>query len=64
MPIDSELLHALGEVQGNLGNTERLARIGDTLRTLFAEAETEGVTPAEAADRMVRRRLAAGRSPQ
>jgi glutamate dehydrogenase/leucine dehydrogenase len=43
---------------------ERLARIGDTLRTLFAEAETEGVTPAEAADRMVRRRLAAGRSPQ
>jgi len=43
---------------------EGLARIGDTLRTLFAEAETEGVTPAEAADRMVRRRLAAGRSPQ
>jgi len=43
---------------------ERLARIGDTLRTLFAEAETEGVTPAEAADRLVRRRLAAGQSPQ
>jgi leucine dehydrogenase len=38
---------------------ERLARIGDTLRTLFADAETEGVTPAEAADRLVRRRLAA-----
>ena len=43
---------------------ERLVRIGDTLRTLFAEAETEGVTPAEGADSMVRRRLAAGRSPQ
>jgi leucine dehydrogenase len=37
---------------------EALARIGDTLRTLFAEAETEGITPAEAADRLVRRRLA------
>ena len=41
---------------------ERLAGIGDTLRTLFAEAEKEGVTPAEAADRLVRRRLAAGQS--
>jgi glutamate dehydrogenase/leucine dehydrogenase len=39
---------------------EGLARIGDTLRTLFAEADSEGVTPAEAADRLVRRRLAAG----
>ncbi len=37
---------------------ERLAGIGDTLRTLFAEADAEGVTPAEAADRLVRRRLA------
>ena len=37
---------------------EGLARIGDTLRTLFAEADAEGVTPAEAADRLVRRRLA------
>ena len=37
---------------------ERLARIGDTLRALFAEAGAEGVTPAEAADRLVRRRLA------
>ncbi len=36
---------------------EGLARIGATLRTLFAEAEAEGVTPAEAADRLVRRRL-------
>ena len=38
---------------------EGLARIGNTLRTLFAEADAEGVTPAEAADRLVRRRLAA-----
>jgi len=38
---------------------ERLATIGDTLRTLFAEAHAEGLTPAEAADRLVRRRLAA-----
>ena len=37
---------------------EGLARIGNTLRTLFAEADAEGVTPAEAADRLVRRRLA------
>jgi len=35
-----------------------LARIGETLRTLFAEAEAEGITPNEAADRLVRRRLA------
>ena len=38
---------------------ERLARIGDTLRQLFAEADAEGVTPLDAADRLVRRRLAA-----
>ena len=38
---------------------ERLAGIGNTLRTLFAEAEAEGITPADAADRFVRRRLAA-----
>jgi glutamate dehydrogenase/leucine dehydrogenase len=37
---------------------EGLAKIGDTLRTLFAEADADGVTPAEAADRLVRRRLA------
>ena len=37
---------------------ERLAGIGETLRQLFAEAAAEGVTPAEAADRLVRRRLA------
>ncbi|HEY2209365.1 MAG TPA: Glu/Leu/Phe/Val dehydrogenase dimerization domain-containing protein [Gaiellaceae bacterium] len=38
---------------------ERLAGIGDTLCTLFAEADAESITPAEAADRLVRRRLAA-----
>ena len=36
-----------------------LAGIGDTLRRLFAEADAEEITPAEAADRMVQRRLAA-----
>jgi leucine dehydrogenase len=36
-----------------------LAGIGDTLRSLFAEAEADGITPAEAANRMVQRRLAA-----
>jgi leucine dehydrogenase len=38
---------------------ERFAGIGDTLRTLFAQASAENITPAEAADRLVRRRLAA-----
>jgi glutamate dehydrogenase/leucine dehydrogenase len=38
---------------------ERLAGIGGTLRTLFAEADAQGVTPAEAADRFVQRRLSA-----
>ena len=37
---------------------QRLAGIGNTLRELFAEAEADGVAPAEAADRLVRRRLA------
>jgi leucine dehydrogenase len=41
---------------------ERLAGIGDTLRTLFAEAESEGITPAEAADRLARRRVAEARA--
>jgi leucine dehydrogenase len=40
---------------------ERLAGIGNTLRSLFSEAETEGITPSEAADRLVRRRLAEAR---
>ena len=42
---------------------QRLTGIGDTLRTLFAEADAEGVTPAEAADRLVRRRLSAAVAP-
>jgi len=37
---------------------QALAGIGDTLRGLFREADEDGVTPAEAADRLVRRRLA------
>jgi leucine dehydrogenase len=36
---------------------EGLAGIGDTLRALFAEADAEGITPAKAADRLVRRRI-------
>jgi leucine dehydrogenase len=36
---------------------QRLAGIGDTLRSLFAEADAEGITPSEAADRLVHRRL-------
>ena len=40
---------------------ERLAGIGDTLRTLFAEADADGITPAEAADRLVHRRLGPAR---
>jgi leucine dehydrogenase len=38
---------------------EQLAGIGDTLRELFAEAEADGITPAQAAERLVERRLAA-----
>jgi leucine dehydrogenase len=41
---------------------EGLAGIGDTLRALFAEADAEGITPAEAADRLVRRRIDGGRA--
>jgi glutamate dehydrogenase/leucine dehydrogenase len=41
---------------------ERLAAVGDTLRELFAEAEAEDITPEEAAERLVRRRLAGERS--
>lgn len=36
---------------------ERLAGIGGTLRALFAQADSEGITPVEAAERLVRRRL-------
>jgi leucine dehydrogenase len=38
---------------------ERLSGIGDTLRVIFADADSEGITPDAAADRLVRRRLAA-----
>jgi leucine dehydrogenase len=41
---------------------ERLAGIGDTLRELFAEAEANGITPAEAAEQLVSRRLAEPRA--
>jgi glutamate dehydrogenase/leucine dehydrogenase len=37
---------------------ERLAGIGDTLRVIFSDADSEGITPNAAADRLVRRRLA------
>jgi leucine dehydrogenase len=37
---------------------QALAGIGDTLRTLFREADAAAITPAEAAERLVRRRLA------
>ena len=37
---------------------QALAGIGDTLRGLFREADEAGITPADAADRLVRRRLA------
>jgi len=42
---------------------QRLAGIGGTLRMLFADADAEGVTPAEAADRLVLRRLSAAAGP-
>ncbi|MFL5916694.1 MAG: Glu/Leu/Phe/Val dehydrogenase dimerization domain-containing protein [Gaiellaceae bacterium] len=40
---------------------ERLAGIGDTLRELFVEADANGITPAEAAEQLVSRRLAEAR---
>jgi leucine dehydrogenase len=36
---------------------ERFAGVGDTLRELFAEADAEGITPSEAAGRLVRARV-------
>jgi leucine dehydrogenase len=39
---------------------QQLAGVGDTLRMLFAEAEADEITPAEAAERLVERRLAEG----
>jgi glutamate dehydrogenase/leucine dehydrogenase len=41
---------------------ERLSGIGDTLRELFTEAAAEGITPAEAAENLVTRRLAEARA--
>jgi leucine dehydrogenase len=41
---------------------ERLRAIGDTLAEVFAFAETEGISTGAAADALVGRRLAAGRS--
>jgi glutamate dehydrogenase/leucine dehydrogenase len=38
---------------------DSLAGIGGTLRSLFAEAEAQSITPVEAAEQLVRRRLAA-----
>jgi len=42
--------------------TERLRAIGDTLAEVFALAEAEGISTGAAADTLVQRRLAAGRS--
>jgi glutamate dehydrogenase/leucine dehydrogenase len=39
----------------------RLAGIGDTLRTLFVAADADGITPNEAAEHLVSRRLAEAR---
>jgi leucine dehydrogenase len=39
-----------------------LARIGDTLRRLFAEAAADGITPAAAAERLAAGRVAAARA--
>ena len=39
---------------------DRVARIGDTVRNIFDEAETRGVTPLEAAEGLAAERLAAG----
>jgi leucine dehydrogenase len=41
-----------------------LARIGDTLREVYADAEREGGTPAAAAERLATRRLAKSSLPQ
>ncbi len=35
----------------------RLAGIGDTLRTIYAEADAEGITPEAAAARLATRRI-------
>jgi leucine dehydrogenase len=53
-------LELLGESEAE--RDERLRRIGDTLSEVFAIANTEGITTAAAADRLVERRLAEGRA--
>ena len=52
------LIALVDEGRDAAGIEAGLAGIADTLRTLFAEADGDGVTPAEAANRMVQRRLA------
>ena len=42
---------------------ERLAGVGDTLRTLDADAHAEGIPPSEAAERLVRDRIERGGVP-
>ena len=53
------LIALVDEGRDTAGIEAGLAGIADTLRGLFAEADADGVTPAEAANRMVQRRLAA-----
>ena len=53
------LIALVDEGRDAAGIEAGLAGIADTLRGLFAEADADGVTPAEAANRMVQRRLAA-----
>ena len=40
-----------------------LAKVGDTLRRVFADAEREGITPAAAAEQLAAARIAAARNP-
>jgi len=53
------LIALVDEDRDAAGIEAGLAGIADTLRGLFAEADADGITPAEAANRMVQRRLAA-----
>jgi leucine dehydrogenase len=53
------LIALVDEGRDAAGIEAGLAGIADTLRGLFAEADADGITPAEAANRMVRQRLSA-----
>ena len=53
------LIALVEEGKDEVGIETELAGIADTLRGLFAEADADGITPNEAANRMVQRRLAA-----